>query len=1232
MKLKLRTVLIAGLMFIICLGLLIAFHGIFSMAHVNGEISNTIHVRAQSTSRIHDIHTNLLRIEYILTAKEQAKSFGDRYTTITEYARAIDTEVDGLKNEIKEGSARNILDKFVFEWSLIFKALESEEANLANLDAGGTKSGLLEQIHTLEDILGKLLEREKQVFNESITYTNSYTSRARIMMILILVVCLIVAFAIIGFMLNIIQVKIGGDPDQVAMVAQRVAVGDLQIEFEGQLKGVYATIKQIVESMEKVEYQANRVAQGDYSTEIIPRSSNDSLSVALIQMNENLRNSAKATSEQNWLKDGLNKLAMEISGNLTQQELADRAISFIGRYMDAGKAVLYSYLKDADKLSLLGSFAYTERELLSNSYSLGEGVVGQVALERKPIMLIGKGVEESRILTGTGIQSPLCTYTYPLIYEKELYGVLEIASIEQIDKVKMDFLDQSGAILATYLYAVQQKQQIQALLEQARNSQTVAEEKASALQEMNAQLEEQQQKIQQQSEILQRANAQMEEQQQQLQQQTEELQQSNAQMEEQQQQLQQQQEELRQTNETLVLAKIDLDKRAQDLEQSNKYKSEFLANMSHELRTPLNSILMLSKLLARNGKGNLEAEDIKKADVIHTAGEELLRLINDILDLSKIEAGKNMLHLRKVNPAAWVKELKDYFDQIVQNKGLEFEIKNSITRDMVTDPDKVSQILRNFLSNAAKFTHQGKISLNFYLSKHPTRPVALEISDTGVGIEPAQQKKIFMAFHQVDSSISREYGGTGLGLTIASRLTALLCGEICLNSEPGKGSTFTLNLPFELDENCLEGGLNDNPPDPSAGYVSLGRDERLTDEKSDYLDDRSSIAANQPCFLIVEADRMFASVIGNVIHSMGFKFVLAVNADEAYQMAQSYLPQGIILDLDLPGSDGVELLKRFKGHSNLKSTPIQVISSSESGKVELDEASLDLLQKFVEEAKIKDAVSGMLGVDPLKKKKLLIVEDNDIQRVVLQEYIADENTEVCGVGTQTEAMDELSKGDYDAVIVDLGLKQGNGLSLCKAIRKKQLKLPLIVYTGKDLSEAEEKQIKQYADRIIIKTINSVQRLIDELGLFLNRVKHEELRLEPKLPAMDIVNQNLEGKRILIVDDDIKNVFVLCSALEERGMIVQDAQNGKDAIEMMRQNYYDLILMDIMMPVMDGFTALKLIREDDDLKHTPIIALTAKALKEDRAKCIEAGANDYIAKPIEYEGLFNLIQAWITKRV
>ncbi|MCX6252543.1 MAG: response regulator [Bacteroidetes bacterium] len=1089
---------------------------------------------------------------------------------------------------------------------------------------------------------------------------------------------LILIFAVILFLFGIIVFvsvmrfvysQVGVEPVVLREITRKITEGDLSVQFPPVTHGIYSSVKILNETMREVAENAGRIANGDFSMEIKPRSENDQLGNSLKKMVQTLTELQKVTDEisqgnfdrkievkgdndlvsksinlmsgsleknekvnkeQNWLKDGLNKLSAELSGDQDLEQITSKAISFVGRYILAGRGVIYRYNESKKTMNLVSSFAFTERDNLSNLYELGNGVIGQVALEKKPILLRSLPKEEAPITTGTSSSLPCNTYTFPLLYEDELIGVIELASLLPFTSVQMEFLDQSNQVIASGIFTAIQKSKIEELLTKAREAQREAEEKTMMVQEANARLEEQQQQIQQQTEELQQSNSQLEEQQQQLQQQSEELQQTNAQLEEQQQILMKQTEDLQQGNDNLQQAKEDLDRKANDLELSNKYKSDFLANMSHELRTPLNSIILLSKMMQKNERGNLEKEDIKRAKVVHSAGEELLRLINDILDISKIEAGKTILSVSEFQTEDLVNELMHFFSSMAKNKGLTISVEDNLKTTITTDKDKVSQVLRNFISNALKFTKSGNILLRVGDSGNPEKPIKLSVLDTGIGIDAAKHKMIFDAFQQVDSSISREFGGTGLGLTISQKLAGLLHGEISLESELEKGSEFSLILPKVLKAN--EGELHEI--EKLQFKLPVRRDEFPGISMSvatSFTDDRKKIKPGDKVILIVEDDLTFSDIVAMVITRMKMKVLRASTAEDGLNLVQQYKVNGIILDLVLPDMNGVDFMRRLKSYKELRHIPVQIISGHEKNPELMRMGALDFLQKPVDQEQIRQAIQGILNFSEKSPKDLLLVEDNAVHREALSELIKSQNIRVQGVETEEQAIEELNKGIYDAVIIDLGLKSGNGMNICKYAREKQMKVPIIVYTGKQLSPEEEKNLKKIADRIIIKTVHSENRLLDELMLFLHQTQKESSD-KPEASDLSMKMKRLSNRTILVVDDDIKNVFVMSTALEEHGAKVVDAQNGQEALDLLVDKSIDLVLMDIMMPVMDGYTAIKKIRENVQTRGLPVIALTAKALKEDREKCIAAGADDYLAKPVDYDMLIGLVEAWCQKKM
>ncbi|AJA47178.1 autoinducer 2 sensor kinase/phosphatase LuxQ [Clostridium pasteurianum DSM 525 = ATCC 6013] len=801
-----------------------------------------------------------------------------------------------------------------------------------------------------------------------------------------------------------------------------------------------------------------------------------------------------------WINNTQNALKDEMTGSLSVKELTQNIINFLSRHLDAGNGTFYIYKDSDNKLILKSSFAFTERDRLSNVYEVGEGIIGQVALERKPIHLKKVKESEAAVCTSTTFGPPLNVYAFPLIHEDELYGVIELSSFEYFDDLKKNFLEEVCNVIAANLHSALQNERIKQLLEMSEKSEREAHKISRELKNANVELEEKQRQLQIQSEELQQTNSQLEEQQQILQQQSEELQQTNTQLEEHQLQIEEQSRILSMKNEELEKSKEEILMRTKDLENANKYKSQFLANISHELRTPLNSIILLSNLLIRNGKEKFENSTQEKFKVIYNSGQHLLRLINNILDLSKIEAGKIDLNYDYFNTEELIKELKDIFEVTAKEKNIQFILEDQFKNNFYGDRDKISQIVRNFLSNAFKFTDRGTVKLKIVRDNRDENNLIFSVSDTGIGISKEKLDIIFEEFHQGDGSISRKYGGTGLGLSISSRLCELMKGKIKVTSEPEMGSTFYLYLPLTLSEETstkLEAAVTTSLEDKNKEEII---EEQIKNTKTKKL-------------LIVEDDKQLIQSIKSISEGIGFATLVSDSGAKALKLIEEYKISGILLDLGLPDIDGIDLLKEINELLKLKNT-----------------------------------------------------------------YV-----------------------------------------------------PVIIYTGMDISPEQEKEIKLYTDRIIVKTANSDERLLDELTLILHKVNNEE---DYRSIMTSKINKNtalnLDNKKILIVDDDPRNIFVLAAALEDFGAEIVEADNGEEALRELESQSADLILMDIMMPIMNGYEAIKKIRSSSKFKNIPIIAITAKSLKGDKEKCIAAGANDYISKPIDYDVLITLIKAWISK--
>ena len=743
-----------------------------------------------------------------------------------------------------------------------------------------------------------------------------------------------------------------------------------------------------------------------------------------------------------------------------------------------------------------------------------------------------------------------------------------------------------------------------------------------------------------------------------LQTQQEELKQMNEELEEQAQNLKQQQEELQMTNEELEeqtqsleaknleveASKNDIEQKTKQLEISSKYKSEFLANMSHELRTPLNSLLILSKDLSENRNNNLDGVQVESAEIIFKSGCDLLVLINEVLDLSKIEAGKMSLNIEPLSLKNFSDELIREFKHHSEQKGLKLNSKldKELPEFIRTDSQRLNQILKNLLSNAIKFTEKGSVSIS--IDRNSESTVIISITDTGIGIVEDKQQDIFEAFQQAEGGTSRKYGGTGLGLSISRELAKLLGGEIKLSSKLNEGSVFSLIIPLEIvqEQELVDTNTNKNYLENKSTLFK----PRLLNE-SKYLnypsikDDRETITGDDKIVLIIEDDLKFAAIILKQANKKGFKCLSAATGEDGLALALKHNPQAIILDMILPGINGHSVLLELKANPALRHIPVHIISAKERSLEPIREGAVEYLMKPVAKEDLEEAFNKIENFINRKMKNLLIIEDNENSRKAMRIIIGNGDVKCFEAATGIEALTLYQVNQIDCIILDIGLPDMSGFDLIHKLKKtvpvgRQVKdhnlPPIIVYTGKELTKEENDELEKYAESIIIKGVKSEERLLDETALFL----HRTISNLPKSKQVIITNlydkeSVFHSKKILLVDDDMRNLFALSKILIERGMNIIKAENGKNALEMLNIDpAIDLVLMDIMMPEMDGYEAMKQIRSQGRFMHLPIIALTAKAMKDDRQKCIDAGANDYITKPIEVERLLSLMRVWLSK--
>jgi CheY-like chemotaxis protein/nitrogen-specific signal transduction histidine kinase len=706
--------------------------------------------------------------------------------------------------------------------------------------------------------------------------------------------------------------------------------------------------------------------------------------------------------------------------------------------------------------------------------------------------------------------------------------------------------------------------------------------------------------------------------------------------------LEEQSQHLAAQRDELNRAKLSVEAQARDLQQASQYKSDFLANMSHELRTPLNSSLILAKLLADNRDGNLSAEQVKFAETIHAAGNDLLALINDILDLSKIEAGKMEVRPERVRVSQLLENLSRTFQPVAGQKGLTYQAHAAPGAPEVleTDPQRLEQILKNLLGNALKFTEQGEVTLEVRAA--PGAQVAFSVRDTGIGISPQQQEMIFEAFRQADGTTNRKYGGTGLGLSISRELARLLGGELSVESEVGRGSIFTVRVPLVYNA----AGVPERPaPAPSRSPEPLPAPapeppRSAAAPRPRYVeDDRERLTGTRRVVLVVEDDEPFARILLDLAHQLNFHCLIAPSAEEALGLAAQFLPSAVILDIGLPDHSGLSVLDRLKQDARTRHIPVHVVSGGDYAQTALSLGAVGYMLKPVKREELEQAFHSLESRLTQKMRRVLVVEDDAVQLDSLQQLLRSQDVETAGVRTAAECLERLKTSTFDCMVLDLSLPDASGLSLLETLSREDRYSfpPVIVYTGRDLTADEEQQLRRYSKSIIIKGAKSPERLLDEVTLFLHQVVSElpaeQQRMLEKARSRDAA---LEGRRILVVEDDVRNVFALTSILEPRGAEIRIARNGREALEALERYQHlpeqaaDLVLMDIMMPEMDGLTATREIRKRSEWKRLPIIALTAKAMKDDQEQCLEAGANDYMAKPLDVEKLLSLVRVWMPR--
>jgi CheY-like chemotaxis protein/HAMP domain-containing protein len=1010
----------------------------------------------------------------------------------------------------------------------------------------------------------------------------------------------------------------------LAMLALGVLMGIVALWLSGRL---------IVRPIRHLTALMTRLAEHDHDIVVPQRERRDEVG-AIARALEVFKRSAIDTWRQNWTKTNVNEVAAVLQRCTDATTYADTLCTELAVRLKAGVAVFFTYDEERRRLDLAGSYGFRQRRHMETSYALGEGLTGQCARERKAIVLEPVPDDYVRIHSALGEASPRAIIALPLVATDRLLGVVEVGAFGSFSAQQQSLVDELMPIVALSFDNLNRAIRTRELLErtQAQAQELVVSEEA---------LRVQQEELRSTNDELQGKTVELEEQQQRLQASEEEL---RVQAEE----LQASNEELRQKTETLneqkqVLEALQRDtvQKAEELARASQYKSDFLANMSHELRTPLNSMLILSRNLADNEDGSLAADQVESARVIHDAGSNLLRLINDILDLSKIEAGKMDVLVEPCTVAALVQTLTRTFRPLAREKELRFEVTvdPAMPGEIESDAPKLEQIVGNLVGNAIKFTRDGEVSVSIgpcpdalaaSVRLPPRQAFAIVVADTGIGIPQHKLDAIFGVFEQVDASTSRQFGGSGLGLSIARRLAQLLGGDIVPESVEGRGSRFTVVLPYSAQTRTATAAPAVAPVGPvvvplAAPAPAPRSHGHAPPVEAPWIDDdRANIAPGETAILTIEDDPIFAKVLVDLIRAKGFRALAAGDGESGFALAVQYRPSGILLDVLLPGMDGWAVMRRLRASPATRDIPVHFVSGVDESARGRELGAVGFLTKPAPREALIGAFDRLLANEHGRQRSVLVIDDDPDAYAIVEDMIASPTVRVESAPTGREGLDALRERAFDCLVLDLTLPDMSGFEFLDEYAKLDGTPPVVIHSARDLSTDESLRLRQFTDSIVIKGARSPQRLLDEVRLFL----HSMHRQTESYVARD-VESGLSGRTVLVVDDDMRNIFALSKTLRAKGLNVLMAQDGVKALRQLDDNRkIELVLMDIMMPGMDGYEAIREIRKRPVLSKLPVIAITAKAMRGDRDRCIEAGANDYLSKPLDIDKLLSMMRVWL----
>ncbi|EMJ93238.1 response regulator [Leptospira alstonii] len=1206
-----RGKLIVGFSVILVMLFISVIFVIEMISDSNKRLKRIVDLSAKKVSLSHEILIDVLeasRHEKNIIIEEDYTKMGYYKDRIYKAVDSVDQKTIELQAYADEDGLK-ILDDFKSLWStykvdlsqIVFLALKNENDKAFEISI---RKGLTIRdsiIKTLTYLVKKNEERmqmDKQE-NERRYYLTLF------LLILLILASLLIEVTVSYWIIKTISLRIQFIAKEAEKIASREFSESRSEEVaKDELQEVYESLNKIRESFKEITDSANNVASGNYLVDLVPKSKMDILGNSLRTMTSSLRKKTQENEKHNWITNGQNLLNEKLRGDKSESVLSNDVITFLSNYLKVSVGAIYLCNDQLCTLSLFGKYGFASTDRSHEKFEMNEGLVGQAAFEQKQILLTNIEEESIRILSGIVDTKPNQILIAPFVFEGKTQGVIELGKLDPFSPSEIEFMEVSVQSIGISFNSSRVRRRVQELLEQTRVQSEELQTQQEELKQMNEELEEQTQILRQQQEELRVSNEELEE----------------------------QTRILEMKNKEVESAKNDIEQKTKQLELSGKYKSEFLANMSHELRTPLNSLLILSKDLADNKKKNLDEEQVESANIIHKSGHDLLILINEVLDLSKIESGKMSIQVERVVLKKLVKDIIGGFKREAVEKKLDLDLifDADLPEVIRTDPNRLSQILKNLIANALKFTERGKVQLE--IKRQDPDGILFSVIDSGIGIPEEKHSAVFEAFQQADGSTSRKYGGTGLGLSISKELAKLLGGEIFLKSKVNEGSTFSLLLPIETKRKEVE--------IPKKEKIATGFEIFANQDRNEFIDypalddDRNQIEEGDKVLLIVEDDLKFASILIKQAKEKEFKCISAATGEDGLILTRKYKPHAILLDLDLPGMDGHSVLNELKTDQSIRHIPVHVISAKEHSLELIRGGAVEYIRKPVNKKRLDEAFNRIEHFISRKMKNLLIIEDDESSRKMMRKLIGNGDVKCFEADSGKEALRIYGENYFDCIVLDIGLPDMSGFDLIYEMEKiKEGQIPpIIIYTGRELTKEEDIELKKYSESIIIKGIKSEERLLDETALFLHRMidnlPESKQNIINSLYDKDAV---LFRKKILLVDDDMRNIFALSKMLNEKGMNVLKAENGKNALEILSENEdVDLILMDIMMPEMDGYEAMKKIRSDSKYKNLTIIALTAKAMNDDRQKCINAGANDYIAKPVDMERLFSLMRVWLSK--